>query len=139
MTGLWVVLGVLLVGSAIGFGLRARDGRIRAARPLAVLPGQVRELLGPGITLVQVSTKFCAPCKQAHTLLSGLVDGVAGLRHVELDVTDQPAVATDLGVMRTPTTLALAEDGTELLRVGGVPRREELLTALQPHLRSAAA
>lgn len=35
---------------------------------------------------------------------------------------------------RTPTTLAITGDGTELLRVGGVPRGPGLLEALRPHL-----
>jgi thiol-disulfide isomerase/thioredoxin len=96
----------------------------------------VRRLLDPtaAVTLVQISTTFCAPCRHARVLLADLAGKVDGLRHVELDVTDQPAVATELGVLRTPTTLALTANGTELLRVGGVPKGEPLLSALRPHL-----
>ena len=36
--------------------------------------------------------------------------------------------------MRTPTTIAFARDGRELLRVSGVPRRRELLEALDTEL-----
>jgi hypothetical protein len=43
-------------------------------------------------------------------------------------------VATSLGVMRTPTTLAVDAHGVEIMRVGGVPKRETLLEALRPHL-----
>jgi hypothetical protein len=39
-------------------------------------------------------------------------------------------------VLRTPTTLAVDGSGTELLRVGGVPKRDELLAALRSHLPS---
>lgn len=139
LTGLWVVLGALVVATALGLLLRSREGRIKAtgsAAPTTGLPAPVAAVLDPSapITLVQISTTFCAPCRQAGTLLTGLAGSVAGLRHVELDVTDQPAVATTLGVLRTPTTLALTPDGTELLRVGGVPKRDELLAALRPHL-----
>lgn len=138
LTGLWITLGVLAVAGLLGWLLRARDGRIRRTdQPAsATLPEPVRKLLDPlaPVTLVQVSTTFCAPCRQARVLLTDLAGKVDGLRHVELDVTDQPSVAADLGVLRTPTTLALTADGTELLRVGGVPRREPLLTALRPHL-----
>ena len=67
-------------------------------------------------------------------ILRDLADRTDGLTHAELDVTNLPDVATKLGVMRTPTTLALTADGTEVLRVGGVPKRDSLLDALRPHL-----
>ncbi|HWC79092.1 MAG TPA: thioredoxin family protein [Pseudonocardiaceae bacterium] len=144
MTGLWVLLGAVIVAGAIGFWLRSREGRISsaAARPTdsaAALPEPVRAALDPQarITLVQISTTFCAPCRHAKALLSQLADTTEGLRHVELDVTQTPEVAADLGVLRTPTTLALTPAGAELLRIGGVPKRAELLDALRPHLAPA--
>jgi thiol-disulfide isomerase/thioredoxin len=86
------------------------------------------------VTLVQLSTTFCAPCRHAKVVLRDLADRTEGLSHAELDVTNLPDVAAALGVMRTPTTLALTADGVEVLRVGGVPKRDSLLAALQPHL-----
>jgi hypothetical protein len=43
-------------------------------------------------------------------------------------------VARDLGVCSTPTTLAISRSGRELARVLGVPRRAELLEALDADL-----
>jgi thiol-disulfide isomerase/thioredoxin len=142
MVGLWVVLGTLALGSVSGIVLRARNGRIRAARPASArqaLPGPVADVLDPsaGVTLVQISTTFCAPCRQAKAVLSSLASGTDGLRHVELDVTEQPEVAQELGILRTPTTVAFAADGRELLRVAGVPKGSDVLDALRPHLAPA--
>jgi thiol-disulfide isomerase/thioredoxin len=139
MTGVWVLVGALALAGLAGWALRARNGRItRAASAAAVanLPERVRAALNPAtpVTLVQISTSFCAPCRHAGTLLSQLADTTEGLRHVDLDVTETPEVAAELGVLRTPTTLALTPTGAELLRVGGVPKRDELLAALRPHL-----
>lgn len=138
MTGGWALLGAVVVVVVVGVLLRRRDGRVRTARGgVAVdLPQPVRDLLDPGtpVTLVQLSTTFCAPCRHTRVLLADLAERTEGLRHVDLDVTDRPEVATGLGVLRTPTTLALAADGTELLRVGGVPKRDALLAALRNHL-----
>lgn len=138
MTGVWALLGALAVAGAIGVLLKVREGRIsrREATPgsLGDLPAPVRDLLAPGVTLVQLSTTFCAPCRHAKVILRDLADRTDGLTHAELDVTNLPDVATKLGVMRTPTTLALTADGTEVLRVGGVPKRDSLLEALRPHL-----
>jgi thiol-disulfide isomerase/thioredoxin len=133
MTGVWALLGALAVAGAIGVLLKVREGRI-SRKDSVDLPASVRDLLAPGVTLVQLSTTFCAPCRHAKVILRDLADRTDGLTHAELDVTNLPDVAAKLGVMRTPTTLALTADGTEVLRVGGVPKRDSLLAALQPHL-----
>lgn len=133
MTGVWALLGALAVAGAIGVLLKVREGRI-SHHDSVDLPAPVRDLLAPGVTLVQLSTTFCAPCRHAKVILRDLADRTDGLTHAELDVTNLPDVAAQLGVMRTPTTLALTADGVEVLRVGGVPKRDTLLAALQPHL-----
>ncbi|MDQ2582790.1 TlpA family protein disulfide reductase [Saccharothrix yanglingensis] len=137
MTGVWALLGAVLAVALVGVLLKRRDGRVRTtagARP--ELPGPVRDLLVPGtpVTLLQVSTSFCAACRRAGALLGDLADRTEGLRHVELDVTGLPEVAKALGVLRAPTTLALDASGAELLRVGGVPEPDALTAALRPHL-----
>ncbi|MEV0066953.1 thioredoxin family protein [Amycolatopsis sp. NPDC050768] len=145
MIGVWVLLATLVVAVLAGLLLKARNGRVRAAKPaaaardLAQLPAPVAEALDPAsaVTLVQISTTFCAPCRHTRAILSALADKTEGLHHVDLDVTEQPEVAHALSVLRTPTTLALTADGRELLRVGGVPKGPELLEALRPHLAEA--
>ncbi|RKT51536.1 TlpA family protein disulfide reductase [Saccharothrix australiensis] len=136
MTGVWALAGAVAVALIVGAVWRARNGRVRRADRPVELPEPVRELLDPPapVTLVQLSTAFCAPCRHTRALLADLADRTDGLRHVELDVTDRPDVAAALGVLRTPTTLAVDAAGVELLRVGGVPDRGALLAALRPHL-----
>jgi thiol-disulfide isomerase/thioredoxin len=138
VTGLWVLLGALVVAGVLAWLLQAREGRIRRTSAVAApgLPEPVRAALAaaPSVTLVQISTTFCAPCRHARAVLARLAETTGGLAHVELDVTDRPEIATSLGVLRTPTTVAFTSDGTELLRVGGVPRRDTLIDALRPHL-----
>jgi len=137
MVGVWVVLGVLVAGLVVGAVLRARDGRIRATiSPRHTLPGPVAEALDPAaaVTLVQISTTFCAPCRHTRAVLEPLAERTEGLRHVELDVTNQPEVAQSLRVLRTPTTIAFSPDGTELLRIDGVPKGAAVLEALDKHL-----
>lgn len=135
MIGALVVLGTLAVAGVLGFVLRARGGRVRRAKERE-LPEDVRRLLGAdaSVTLVQLSTTFCAPCRQARVVLADLAERTEGLHHAELDLTERPDLARALSVLRTPTTLAVDAHGTELLRIGGVPRRADLLDALRPHL-----
>src|SRR5688500_9470471 len=125
MTGAFVLVGTLLLATAIGLLMRGRDGRVRTAGASG-LPEDVQALVAPtGVTLVQLSTTFCAPCRHARAVLSNLAERVDGLHHTELDLTDRPDLARELSVLRTPTTLAVDGNGTELLRVGGVPKRDE--------------
>ena len=141
MTGLWVLAATLVAAAAVGVLLKARNGRVREAKPARELPGPVTAALDPdaAVTLVQISTTFCAPCRHAKAVLGHLAERTDGLHHVELDVTNQPEVAQSLSVLRTPTTIALTPDGRELLRVGGVPKGPELLDALRPHLAARTA
>lgn len=142
VTGMWVVLGTLLAGLAVGLTLRAREGRIRRVKagqaPANGLPTAVSDALrADGVTLLQLSTTFCTPCKHTHARLSALAERTDGLHHVDLDVTHQPDVAKDLRVLRAPTTIAFGPDGVELLRISGVPDSDELLAALRPHMVGA--
>jgi len=134
--GLWVVVGVLLVGVIAGVTLKARNGRIRAAGQDHDLPRPVADALdqNSAVTLVQISATFCAPCRHTRAVLSSLAEKTEGLRHVELDVTDRPEVARALGVLRTPTTLAFTPAGRELLRISGVPKGPAVLDALSGHI-----
>lgn len=135
MTGALILVGTIAAAIVVGLVLRFVNGRIRAAKT-GDLPPEIRELLDPAasVTLVQLSTTFCTPCRQTAVLLTDLAGSTDGLHHAELDVTDRPEVAQRLSVLRTPTTIALSRDGSELLRVGGVPQRRTLLEALRPHL-----
>ncbi|TDV40040.1 TlpA family protein disulfide reductase [Actinophytocola oryzae] len=134
MVGVLVLVGTLVLASAVGVTMKARDGRVRATRESA-LPPEVAALVRPaGVTLVQLSTTFCAPCRHTRVLLSDLATRTDGLHHAELDLTERPDLARELSVLRTPTTIAVDGTGREILRVGGVPARDELLAALRPHL-----
>ena len=138
MIGVLVLIGTLAVAGVVGLVLRARGGRVRVGSHLGrpELPEDVRRVLGPdaAVTLVQLSTTFCAPCRHARVLLTDLAAHTDGLHHAELDLTERPDLARALSVLRTPTTIAVDARGAELLRVGGVPRRDVLLEALRPHL-----
>ena len=134
MTGVLVLVATLALATVAGLAMKSRNGRVRVAAA-SILPSDIQAVLAPaGVTLVQLSTTFCAPCRHTRVLLSDLASRTDGLHHTELDLTDRPELARELSVLRTPTTLAIDGSGTEVLRVGGVPKRDELLAALQPHL-----
>ncbi|UVS82465.1 thioredoxin family protein [Actinokineospora sp. UTMC 2448] len=141
MTGALVALGALVVAAAAGLLIKARSGRVRAGRDTAGRdaagpPAEVLAALDPAaaVTLVQFSTTFCAPCRHTRVLLADLAERTPGLAHADIDLTDRPELARRMAVLRTPTTVAVDPAGAEILRVSGVPRRDELLAALRERL-----
>jgi thiol-disulfide isomerase/thioredoxin len=134
-TGLWVLAAAVVVAIGAGLVLRARNGKVRAAKDSAALPPEVLAVLDGDVTLVMFTTAFCANCKYTRPVLRELAEHTDGIAYAELDLTDQPELAKQVAVLSTPTTLAVGADGTEILRVGGVPKRDELLQNLRPHLR----
>lgn len=146
--GALAVLVAVVVALAGGLIWRMRDGRVTRkstssrATPSVYerLPEQLRERLSDTteestrVTLLQLSTTFCAPCRHARILLADLAERTDGVRHVDVDLTDHPEWSTPLRVHRTPTTLVLDDAGRELFRVMGVPRRDELTAAIRSHL-----
>lgn len=141
VVGVIVVVAVLVVATIVGLVVRARSGRVRTTAATAATAGWSLARVVPEpddrVLLLQLSSPICTPCRQTAAQLTELAAAQPGLRHVEVDVGDDPAVASELHVMRTPTTIAFARDGRELLRVSGVPRRRELLEALDRELTGA--
>lgn len=139
--GLWALLITVPVTVIIGVLWQARQGRVRRKSSgetvLPALPEELRQRLGAdttAITLLQLSTTFCAPCRHTRILLADFADRTNDVRHVEVDLTDHPEWSTPLRVHTTPTTLVLDSGGRELFRVSGVPRRDGLAEAIRPHL-----
>lgn len=85
---------------------------------------------GERATLVQLSTKFCAPCRATRTTLAGVAELVPGVVHVEVDAEEYLALSRRVGLEVTPTTLVLDGAGVEVSRAAGVPRREQVLGLL---------
>jgi thiol-disulfide isomerase/thioredoxin len=91
---------------------------------------QLGHALGERATLLQFSTAFCAPCRATRRILAdvaGLTDGVA---HVEIDAESRLDLVRQLGVLRTPTVLVLAADGTIVRRASGQPRKPDVIAAI---------
>ncbi len=76
------------------------------------------------------TSAFCDPCHRARDVVAEAQRLVPALEVTERDVAAHQALAADLGISRTPTTIIFGADGAELLRASGVPTLPRLLTAL---------
>lgn len=120
------VLAALVAGStALGLLWRSRQGRIRWSRGSDAVTIDGLDLAS-GITLVQFSSEFCAPCRATARVLDELAEQHDDVRHVELDVAERPELAARFGILQTPTTIVLDGSGRVRARIGGAVRREQL-------------
>jgi len=143
--GAWVLIVALVLATAFGVYRAARDGRFRGTHPVhgleqlepteeppvSVLHGSdIDHELGERATLLQFSSAFCAPCRATRRILTDVAHVVPGVEHVEVDAEHHLELVRRLGVLRTPTTLVLDENGQEISRAVGAPKKDEVLATL---------
>jgi thiol-disulfide isomerase/thioredoxin len=148
-------IGLPVIATAIGLLARARAGRVRTvpgpssptgapeaaataatAATAAASLGLARDALGADVTLVQFSTEYCNRCPGVARSLSALADDLGGdIRHVEVDLTHDAALADRFHVRQTPTVLVLDAAGRTAGRIAGVPRADELRALIDDLIR----
>lgn len=136
MTGVIVLVVALVVSLGVVLGMRWKNGRFthvgdrEADDRERLTTEQVGVALGERATLVQFSSAFCAPCRATRVLLADIAAKVDGVVTVEIDAEEHLELVRELGVMRTPTVLILDAKGVVTTRASGLPRREQVMGAL---------
>ena len=131
MAGLVVLLVALVVAACLAWGVTRLDGRFRDRSGTDVLTADdIGRPLGERATLIHFSSAFCAPCRATRTMLTDVADRVDGVAVVEIDAESHLPLVRRLDVMRTPTVLVLDPRGTVVRRASGLPRRDQVLSAL---------
>lgn len=135
MTGLIVLAAALVVTGVVALAMRWKNGRFSSARaddaPERLTAAQIGAPLGDRATLVQFSSAFCSPCRATRVLLTDVASIVPGVVTVEIDAESHLQLVRDLDVMRTPTVLVLDAGGVVTTRASGLPRRDQVMAALQ--------
>jgi thiol-disulfide isomerase/thioredoxin len=152
-TGVIVLVAVLVLASAFGLWRKRTDGAVRMQTvPIAgvdeqdaqnaleqpdrtLTAGQLGRGLGERATLVQFSSAFCQPCRVTRVVLADVASKVAGVEHIEIDAESHLDLVREIGILRTPTTLVLDRDGRITARASGVPRKDQVLAALDVSVR----
>jgi thiol-disulfide isomerase/thioredoxin len=156
MTGLYVVVGVLLIATAFGLWFRRTSGRI-SDRPMnvggAVIPARdddppvdiepdepspvsaalgdlLEGRMGERATVVQFSSAFCQPCRATRRILEEVTVLVPGVSHVEIDAEENLDLVRALDIRRTPTVLFLDSAGRVRKHASGQPRKVDVIAAL---------
>ena len=142
-SGVYVLLGAVLLALVAGGSLALRNGRFRGTHavrgasaatgqpPVSVLDGSPWEgQLGERATLLQFSSAFCAPCRATRRILTDIAGQVPGVSHIEVDAEHHLDVVRRLSILRTPTTLVLDAQGHEVVRASGAPTKAQVYDAL---------
>lgn len=140
MTGVWIALAALALALAFGGYRRLTDGRATSVRKAPSLDeATLGAPLGSQATFVQFSSTVCAPCRATHRVLSEVVAGTDGVRHIDLNAETRLDLVEEFGITRTPTVLLLDADGVVRNRIVGAARKSEVVNALQQVDRAVAA
>ncbi|GAA5065881.1 thioredoxin family protein [Nocardia callitridis] len=143
-----ILVVMVLAALAVGFLVRRRDGKIRAADTAlsaesADAAASVRaELLasvgvtGTGPAVLHFSADWCGPCSAVRRVVTEatgqLADAAAPPLDLEVDIDDEAALARELNVLSLPTTFVFDTEGRERFRISGVPKVTDLRSALEP-------
>lgn len=134
----WAALAIAaaVVGAAAIVGALARrgQGRVRTTADGEVFaPGDLPGVdeLGTTATIVQFSTEYCTGCVPTRRLLGTIVDARDDVVRYEVDLTTRGDLAARLHILQTPTTFVLDAHGRLTARIGGLPKRESVVTAIE--------
>jgi thiol-disulfide isomerase/thioredoxin len=129
--GLVILLIAVAVTAISAWAVKQKNGRFSSVGgPARVSAVDLRIDLGERATLVQFSSAFCAPCRATRVLLTDIADKVDGVVTVDIDAEEHLDLVRQLNILRTPTVLVLDADGAIVTRASGLPRREQVLSAL---------
>ena len=130
------VVAALAVAAVVGWLLSRRAGQVRATDPTTA--GEVDTsdlgLSADGPTVVHFSASWCAPCTQVRRVVNQVCDDLGDVTHVEIDMDANPAAARRLSVLSLPTTFIFDARGRQRYRAAGVPKADDLRSALAPLL-----
>ena len=137
MTAAIVALLAALAGAAIiGWLMTRRAGAVRATDPTTSddVDNTDLGLSSEGPTVVHFSASWCGPCTQVRRVVDQVCDDLDQVAHTEIDMDANPEAARRLSVLSLPTTFIFDADGRQRYRTAGVPKPDDLRSALVPLL-----
>jgi thiol-disulfide isomerase/thioredoxin len=135
-SALVAVVAALAAAAIIGWLMTRQAGRVQATDPTATDDVDTSDLgLSPdGPTVVHFSASWCGPCTQVRRVVDQVCDDLDQVAHVEIDMDANPGAARRLSVLSLPTTFIFDADGRQRYRTAGVPKADDLRSALAPLL-----
>jgi thioredoxin-like negative regulator of GroEL len=126
----------LALAAVVGWLLTRRAGAVRVINSSTAGEVDTSDLAlsADGPTVVHFSAPWCSPCTQVRRVVTQVCDDLGDVAHVEIDMDANPAAARRLSVLSLPTTFIFDADGRQRYRAAGVPKADDLRSALTPLL-----
>ncbi|MDR3190529.1 MAG: thioredoxin [Lactobacillaceae bacterium] len=86
-----------------------------------------------GVTLTDFWATWCGPCKMQAPVIEALADELPAVKFVSMDVDQNSAVPSDLGIRSIPTLL-VKKDGEVVERIVGYTPAHELNAILAQYV-----
>jgi thioredoxin-like negative regulator of GroEL len=130
------VVGALAMAGVIGWLMNRRAGDLRASGSNRADDIDTSDLglSAEGPTVVHFSASWCGPCAQVRRVVNKVCDDLGDVAHVEIDMDANPGAARRLSVLSLPTTFIFDASGRQQYRAAGVPKGDDLRSALTPLL-----
>jgi thiol-disulfide isomerase/thioredoxin len=135
-SALVAVVAALAAAAIIGWLMTRRAGKVQASDPTTSDGVDTSDLglSADGPTVVHFSASWCGPCAQVRRVVDQVCDDLDRVAHVEIDMDANPGAARRLSVLSLPTTFIFDADGRQRYRTAGVPKADDLRSALTPLL-----
>jgi thioredoxin-like negative regulator of GroEL len=136
ISALIALMAALAMAAVVGWLLNRRAGHVRATDPGAADEVDTRDLglSADGPTVVHFTAPWCSPCTQVRRVVNQVCTDLGDVAHVEIDMDANPAAARRLSVLSLPTTFIFDAGGRQRYRASGVPKADDLRSALTPLL-----
>jgi len=137
-TAIVAVVAALVSAGVVGWLTTRRAGDVRATGSSASDEIDTSDLglSADGPTVLHFSASWCGPCTQVRRVVNQVCEDLGDVAHVEIDMDANPGAARRLSVLSLPTTFIFDSDGRQQYRAAGVPKADELRSALTPLLAS---
>ena len=137
-TAIVALVSALALAGVVGWLMTRRAGDVRATGSSASDDVDTSDLglSADGPTVVHFSASWCGPCTQVRRVVDQVCDDLGDVAHVEIDMDANPGAARRLSVLSLPTTFIFDADGRQRYRAAGVPKADDLRSALTPLLAS---
>jgi thiol-disulfide isomerase/thioredoxin len=127
------IAGALAAASAWGVLHNRRAGVLRHTHdPRDPEPTDTAglDLSASGPTVVHFTATWCGPCAAVRRVIQQVIADLPQVKHLEVDMDENPAAARQLSVLSLPTTFIFDADGRQRYRSAGVPKAADLKDAL---------
>ena len=130
MESLLPLLLLISLTSVIGLTLRAKKGVIKKRSKLKISEGEFGGKYGSRLTILQFSTTFCSECRTAKAIVKDVVKDYKDIIYVEVEAESNLDLVRRVDIRSTPTTIFLNNNGFEIARAKGAPKRDQLIKTI---------